>query len=169
MSPLSLIQEGRKVGRQPNIRFWNFFSCSLTYSESWGAIRYTHDPRAPKNSPKTSPDTPQTNHLFLCPHYLSSRRVGRYSASQIFAFGIFFHVNTPGLSLGGPSGTPMTPEHPKTAPKRAQIPPREPRFPTPEIFCCYSLPPSPPPSKFHDFFYYFWSVWGNISWLVFWK
>ena len=40
-----------------------------------------------------------------------------------------FHLNTLGLSLGGPSGTPMTPEHPKTAPKRAQIPPREPRFP----------------------------------------
>ena len=27
VSPLYLIQEGRKVGRQPNICIWNFFSC----------------------------------------------------------------------------------------------------------------------------------------------
>ena len=85
-------------------------------------------PQSTQKQPQNKPRYPQTKNLFLCPHYLSSRRVGIYSPSQIFAFGFFFHVNTHTLSLGGPSDTPMTPEHPKTAPKRAQIPPKRNTF-----------------------------------------
>ena len=42
-----------------------FFFMSTHLLWVLGDIRYTHDPRAPKNSPKTSPDTPQTKHVFL--------------------------------------------------------------------------------------------------------